>query len=180
MGASTLLLWTVPCPWRPPNVILRSSWEHFWEMFLIRTRDDRGSEDRSCTIDNGCFELVERCRYVIGGMEFVVMALWSTSVIFLYFPHTLNNFIILSLFLVCSYPSILALISFCNTEVNHTCFDGTIKYYQPPHNFYLFCTLEIFLCKIPLYKRFSTFFAPCHNQHQHRRRSLYFFFGSRF
>ena len=52
------------------------------------------------------------------------------------------------------YPSILALISFCNTEVNHTCFDSTVKDYQPPHNFYPFCTLEIFLCKMPLYRRF--------------------------
>ena len=39
-------------------------------MFLIRRRDDRESEDRSGTIDNGCFELAERCRYVTGGMEF--------------------------------------------------------------------------------------------------------------
>jgi hypothetical protein len=41
----------------------------FVEMFLIRRRDDRGSEDRSCTIDNSCFEVVERCKYVTGGME---------------------------------------------------------------------------------------------------------------
>jgi hypothetical protein len=44
-------------------------------MFLIRTRDDGGSEDRTCTIDNGCFELVERCRYATGGMEFDLMPL---------------------------------------------------------------------------------------------------------
>ena len=62
-----------------PNVLLRSSREHFWEMFLIRTRDDRGSEDRSCTIDNSCFELVERCRYVTGGMEFDLVPIPSTA-----------------------------------------------------------------------------------------------------
>ena len=48
-------------------------------MFLIRRRDDRGSEDRSCTIDNGCFELVERCRYVARGMEFDLTPLPSTT-----------------------------------------------------------------------------------------------------
>ena len=48
-------------------------------MFLIRRRDDRGSEDRSCTIDNGCSELVERCRYVTGGMEFELTPLPSTT-----------------------------------------------------------------------------------------------------
>ena len=69
MGGPTLLLWTIPCPWRPPNVLLRSSREHFWEMFLIKRRDDGGSEDRSGTIDNSCFEVVERCRYVTGGMK---------------------------------------------------------------------------------------------------------------
>ena len=79
MGAPTPLLWTIPCPWRPPNVLLRSSREHFWEMFLIRTRDDRGSEDRSCIIDNGCFEVVERCRYVTGGMELDLTPLPSTA-----------------------------------------------------------------------------------------------------
>ena len=79
MHGPTPLLCTIPCPWRPPNVILRSSREHFWEMFLIRTRDDGGSEDRSCTIDNGCFELVERCRYVTGGMEFDLTPLPSTT-----------------------------------------------------------------------------------------------------
>jgi len=48
-------------------------------MFLIRTRDDRGSEDRSCIIDNGCFELVERCRYVTGGMKIDLTPLPSTT-----------------------------------------------------------------------------------------------------
>ena len=48
-------------------------------MFWIRRRDDRGSEDRSCTIDNGCSELVERCRYVTGGMEFELAPLPSTT-----------------------------------------------------------------------------------------------------
>ena len=47
-------------------------------MFWIRRRDDRGSKDRSCTIDNGCSELVERCRYVIGGIEFDLTPLPST------------------------------------------------------------------------------------------------------
>ena len=79
MGGPTLVVWTVTCPWRPPNVILRSSREHFWEMFLIRTRDDGGSEDRSGTIDNGCFEVVERCRYVTRGMEFDLAPLPSTA-----------------------------------------------------------------------------------------------------
>ena len=36
----------------------------------LRRRDDGGSEDRSCIIDNSCSEVVERCRYVTGGMEF--------------------------------------------------------------------------------------------------------------
>ena len=58
-------------------------------------------------------------------------------------------------FFVGQYPSILALISFCNTEVNHTCFDDTVKYYQPPHNFHPFCTLEISLCKMPFSWRYS-------------------------
>ena len=79
MGGPSPLVWTTPCPWRPPNVLLRSSWEHFWEMFWIRRRDDRGSEDRSCTIDNSCSELVERCRYVTGGMEFDLTPLPSTT-----------------------------------------------------------------------------------------------------
>ena len=79
MGGPTLLLWTIPCPWRPPNVILRSSREHFFEMFLIRRRDDRGSKDRSCTIDNGCVEVVERCKYVTRGMEFDLTPLPSTT-----------------------------------------------------------------------------------------------------
>ena len=79
MDAPTLLLWTVPCPWRPPNIILRSSREHFWEMFLIRRRDDRGSEDRSGIIDNSCSELVEQCRYATGGMEFDLTPLLSTT-----------------------------------------------------------------------------------------------------
>ena len=79
MGAPTPLVWTVTRPWRPPNVILRSFREHFCEMFLIRTRDDRGSEDRSCIIDNGCFELVEQCRYVTRGMEFDLTPLPSTT-----------------------------------------------------------------------------------------------------
>ena len=48
-------------------------------MFWIRTRDDRGSEDRSCTIDNSCSEVVERCRYVTGGMEFDLTPLPSTT-----------------------------------------------------------------------------------------------------
>ena len=54
-------------------------------MFLIRTRDQRGSEDRSCITDNGCFELVERCRYVTGGMEFDLTPLpRTTDVSFVY------------------------------------------------------------------------------------------------
>ena len=40
---------------------------------------DRGSEDRSCIIDNGCFEVVERCRYVTGGMELDLTPLSSTA-----------------------------------------------------------------------------------------------------
>ena len=40
---------------------------------------DSGSEDRSCTIDNSCFEVVERCRYVTGGMEFDLTPLPSTT-----------------------------------------------------------------------------------------------------
>ena len=89
MGGPTPLVWTVSCPWRPPNVLLRSSREHFWEMFLIRTRDQRGSEDRSCTIDNGCFEFVERCRYVTGGMEFDLAPLpRTTNVSFVYITPT--------------------------------------------------------------------------------------------
>ena len=79
MGGPTSLVWTIPCPWRPPNVILRSSREHFWEMFLIRRRDDRGSEDRSGIINNSCSELVERCRYVTGGMEFDLTPLPTTT-----------------------------------------------------------------------------------------------------
>ena len=54
-------------------------------MFLIRTRDDRGSEDRSCTIDNSCVEVVERCKYVTGGMEFDLTPLpRTTDVSFVY------------------------------------------------------------------------------------------------
>ena len=79
MGAPTPLVWTISCPWRPPSVILRSSREHFWEMFLIRRRDDRGSEDRSGTMDNGCFGVVERCRYVTGGVKFDLASLPSTA-----------------------------------------------------------------------------------------------------
>ena len=99
MGAPTPLVWTFPCPWRSPNVILRSSREHFWEMLLIRRRDDRGSEDRSCTFDNSCFELVEHCRYVTGGMEIDLTPLPSTTdVSFAYntptpfvVPHSLSS-----------------------------------------------------------------------------------------
>ena len=138
MDAPTPLVWTTPRPWRPPNVILRSSREHFWEMFLIRTRDDCGSEDRSCIIDNGCFELVERCRYITGGMEFDLTPLPSTSDTFFPLPLYSKNRRPGFAF---KYHPILALISCCNTKINHTCFDGTVKYYQPPHNFYHFCTL---------------------------------------
>ena len=54
-------------------------------MFLIRTRDDRGSEDRSGTIDNGCSEVIERCRYVTGGMEIDLTPLpRTTDVSFVY------------------------------------------------------------------------------------------------
>ena len=85
MGGPTPPVWIIPCPWRPHNVILRSSREHFWEMFLIRTRDQRGSEDRSCTTDNGCFEVVERCRYVARGMEIDLTPLpRTTDVSFVY------------------------------------------------------------------------------------------------
>ena len=142
MGAPTPLVSTIPCSWRPPNVILRSSREHFWEMFWIRTRDDRGSKDRLCTIDNGCFEVVAHCRYVTGGMKFDLMPLCSTSDTFFPLPLYSKNCRPGFAF---KYPPILGLISYCNTKINHTCFDGTVKYYQPPHNFYLFCTLEIFL-----------------------------------
>ena len=138
------------------RIILWSSREHFWEMFLIRTRDDRGSEDRSCTIDNGCSELVERCRYVTWGMKFDLMPLWSTSDTFfplpLYSKNRCHGFAF-------KYPPILGLISYGNTKVNHTCFDGTVKYHQPPHNFHHFCTLEFFLCKMPLYRRFLYVFS---------------------
>ena len=48
-------------------------------MFWIRTRDHRGSEDRSCIIDKGCFEVVERCRCVTGGMKFDLTSLPSTT-----------------------------------------------------------------------------------------------------
>ena len=48
-------------------------------MFWIRRRDDRGSEDRSGTIDNSCFELVAQCRHVTGGMEFDLTPLPSTT-----------------------------------------------------------------------------------------------------
>ena len=47
-------------------------------MFLIRRRDVRGSVDRLCTIDNGCLELVGRCRYVTRGMKFDLTPLPST------------------------------------------------------------------------------------------------------
>ena len=79
MGGPTPLLWTTPCPWRPPNVLLRSSREHFWEMFWIKRRDDRGSEDRSCTVDKSCSEMVEHCRYVTGGVEIGLTPLPSTT-----------------------------------------------------------------------------------------------------
>ena len=58
-------------------------------MFLIRRRDDRGSKDRSCTIDNGCFELVERCRYVTRGVKLDLIPLPSTTdVSFAYYTPT--------------------------------------------------------------------------------------------
>ena len=47
--------------------------------FLGISRDDRGSEDRSGAIDNGCFELVERCRYVTRGTKFDLTPLPSTT-----------------------------------------------------------------------------------------------------
>ena len=54
-------------------------------MFWIRRRDDRGSEDRSGIIDNSCSEVVERCRYVTGGMEFDLTPLpRTTDVSFVY------------------------------------------------------------------------------------------------
>ena len=46
---------------------------------MIRTRDDGGSEDRSCIIDNSCFEVVERCRYVTGGMNYNLTPLPRTT-----------------------------------------------------------------------------------------------------
>ena len=124
-------------------------------MFLIRTRDQRGSEDRSCITDNGCFELVERCRYVTGGMEFDLTPLPSTTEVSFPLPLYSKNCRPGFAF---KYPPILGLRLLCNTKVNHTCFDGKVKYYQPPHNFYHFCTHEIFLCKMPLYRRFFHYF----------------------
>ena len=161
MGGPAPVLSTTPCPWRPPNVLLQSSREYFWEMFWIRRRDDRGSEDRSGTIDNSCFELVERCRYVTRGMEVDLTPLHSTTDV-----SSPLSFVISFNF----GPYI-----FLQHGSNHTCFDGTVKYYQPPHNFHHFCTLEILLFKMPLYRRFLHSFkkklCTCtHNQHQHRPR----------
>ena len=48
------------------------------------------SEDRSCTIDNGCFEVVERCRYVTGGMKFDLTPLPSTTDVS-FVHNTLSN-----------------------------------------------------------------------------------------
>ena len=48
-------------------------------MFWIKRRDDRGSEDRSGIIDNSCFEVVERCRYVTRGTKFDLTPLPSTT-----------------------------------------------------------------------------------------------------
>ena len=56
-------------------------------MFWIRRRDDRGSgsKDRSGIINNSCSEVVERCRYVTGGMEFDLTPLpRTTDVSFVY------------------------------------------------------------------------------------------------
>ena len=93
--APTPLHWTITRPWRPPNIILWSSWEHFWKRFLIRTRDQRGNEHRSGTTDNGCSKLVERCRYVAGGMEFDLAPLPSTTdVIFVYNTPLFKNYIL--------------------------------------------------------------------------------------
>ena len=50
-----------------------------WKLVTCKAKDRGGSEDRSCTIDNGCIELVERCRYVTGGMEFDLTPLPSTT-----------------------------------------------------------------------------------------------------
>ena len=52
----------------------------------------------------------------------------------------------------------MALIFFCSTKINHTCFDGTVKYHQPPHIFTTSCRLKFFLCKLPLFKRFFLVF----------------------
>ena len=46
---------------------------------FFRRRDDGRSGHRSGTIDYGCFKLVERYRYVTGGMEFDLTPLHSTT-----------------------------------------------------------------------------------------------------
>ena len=79
MGGPTPLLWTTPCPWRPPNIILRSSREHFLEMFLIWRRDDRGSKDRSYTIDNSCVEVVLRWLSSKGTPQEIFSFIWRHS-----------------------------------------------------------------------------------------------------
>ena len=60
MGAPTPLVWTNPRPWRPPNIILRSSREHFWEIFRIRKWDEHGNESRRALIECGCSASVKR------------------------------------------------------------------------------------------------------------------------
>ena len=40
---------------------------------------DSESGERLCTVDNRCFKLAERCRYVTGGMEFDLTPLPSTT-----------------------------------------------------------------------------------------------------
>ena len=39
----------------------------------------------------------------------------------------------------------------CNTKINHTCFDGTVKYHQPPHKKHHFCSffLKLVISSFP-------------------------------
>ena len=62
---------------------------------LDQDTDQHGNEHRSGTTANGCSKLVERCRYVAGGMEFDLAPLPSTTdVIFVYNTPLFKNYIL--------------------------------------------------------------------------------------
>ena len=75
MGAPTSVLWTNTRPCGRHNVIFCSSAAR---NISVLSRKAREGGDMIGNIEHGCSELIERCRYVTGGMKFDLVPLCSS------------------------------------------------------------------------------------------------------